>query len=289
MISQNDLNNWEANDYLDTVILHSIAILSSLTLDEVKELDLIMKKYSAEILSEVSYLRTYIDFVMDNITTLQQDLYLPEIIDNNADVRNVTFNALSIANLQMLISKVGTDLTETKGKIEASYDLPADSLSIYTDANIEEGINFTEEKATSPIILKYYEGKVFLRKTVSLFEDFSATKKYYDEADLSGQHSFVDKLSSILDTNGALMQSKMLVNTTTEEIIDACLVTFCVYLEYDFDSPQSVELFLSRIYSKIKEDIITALKNHLGSPINPVSRFNTKGELNVSLYTYNHL
>jgi hypothetical protein len=263
MLTQNDLLNWEKNDYLDKVILHSIAMLNSLTLTEIKEFDLIMKTYSAELLSEISYMRTYIDFVMDNLSTLQQDLYLPDIIDNNANVRNITFNALSMANLQLVISKVAASLTDIKGKIEDVYDLPSDSLSIYSDQNVEQGINFVEEKTKSPAALKYYEGKVFLRKTVSLFEDFSVTKNYYDEADFSGQYSFVDKLNYLLNLSSIIMQNKLSVNSTTEELMDSALTVFCTYDEYNFVDRQSIDLFLSRNYSKIKEDIIVALKNHL--------------------------
>lgn len=263
MISRSDLTNWETNDYLDKVILHSIAILSSLTLSETKELDVIMKKYSCEILSEISYLSTYIEFVMDNLTTLQQDMYLPEIIDNNANVRNITFDALFIANYQALINKFTSNLSIIKDKIEKSYDLSVDSLSMYTDANIEQGINFVQTKSTMPMNLKYYEGKVFLRKMVSLFEDFSATKNYYDDADYSGQYSFIDKFNSILDNNVTAMQTKILLNSVIEEIIDSCLVTFKTYIEYGFPTRESVDLFLNRKYSKIKEDIIKALKNNL--------------------------
>lgn len=263
MITQDDLKNWQTNDYIDKIVLHSIAMLSSLTLKETKDFNLIIKTYSAELLSETSYMRTYIEFVMDNLSTLQQDLYLPEIIDNNASVRNTTFNALSIANLQLIISKVAASLTEIKGMIEKSYDLPENSLSIYTDQNIEQGINFVNEKATSSIALKYYEGKVLLRNTVSLFENFSTAKNYYDDTDFSGQYSFIDKLNYLLDTSSSVMQNKLLINSVTEELIDSALAVFCSYEEYSFPDKQSVDLFLSQKYSKIKEDIITALKNHI--------------------------
>lgn len=263
MITRDDLTNWETNDYLDKVILHSVAILNSLTLNEIKELDTIMKKYSVEILSEISYFKTYIGFVMDNFATIQQDVYLPEIINDMSNVRNITYDALSIANYQILISKVAASTTFTKDKIEKAYDLPVDSLSIYTDANIEQGINFVEAKSNSPVSLKYYEGKVFLRRLVSIFEDFSATKNYYDDADFSGQYSFVDKFGSILDGHANLMQNKVLLNSTIEEIIDSCLVTLITYEEYGFTSKESIDLFLNRKYSKIKEDVVTALKNHL--------------------------
>jgi hypothetical protein len=59
------------------------------------------------------------------------------------------------------------------------------------------------------------------------------------------------------------MQNKVLLNSTIEEIIDSCLVTLITYEEYGFTSKESIDLFLNRKYSKIKEDVVTALKNHL--------------------------
>jgi hypothetical protein len=194
---------------------------------------------------------------------MQRDIYIKTILDSIEDIRHTTFDALSVNELQVLINTMVATLDKSKVALESAYDLPTNSISIYNDANIEQGIDYENKKNDSPIILKYYEGKLFFKKVVSIVEDFTVTKSLYDDIDFSEQYSFVDKFSNVLDRNTNAMQNKILLNNKLDEIIDSCTVAESVFAEYALTSRQSKDLFLGRKYSKIREDILIALKNHL--------------------------
>lgn len=261
MITLNDANT--DNIHLNTCITGSIPLINLFSLNMIGQLRLIAVNYNAEILSTVSLMDTQMRLMLDNFTTIQNDMFVSTIMNNIMNSRNINMNALSIISLQTIIDAAVNNLSELKTKIEDTYHIQQNSLSIYSDLNSESGINYLDEKSNSPIIFNYYEGKVLLKKIISLISGSATIHTKYNDNEQSLGYSFIDKSNNTLDSLTKEMQQKILLSDSLEEIVDSCTVASATIQKYDLQTQAEADLFLSRKYSIIKENVIIALREYL--------------------------
>lgn len=279
MINLDYIKKYPNSDYLNRCIIYALTFINLLNRERINKLDLIVKNYNAQMLAQISLLRTKIYFIMDNITTIHKNNYINELADNLYSTKTMTFDALSIVDLQEIINDITKKLIEIRDKVEVS-EIPNDSPMPYhaLSSIFEENkvgtmdSEFLKYKNTIPLYFNYYEGKNTLKKISSLLKDFSNMRNKIIQDETSMSFSFVSKMKLLVSSEVNKMQNMVVSSEGLTQINDSCIIANAIYEEFDFvdfknykefDDKITIEIFLARKYSEVKKDVMKALENNL--------------------------
>jgi hypothetical protein len=263
MIIRQDVSGAFISPYVEKCIVYSIPIINSLSLSNIKSFYTLIVNYHARILSDISLYKLYASLMMHNFTNIQRDAYLLNVIDNLLDIRKTTKETLNIQDVQRISKIMHEKLSDLRVKIEDFYQIPRNSLTLFEDIPVEVTLNYNELKYKSPTVFNFYEGRVLYKEVLSLMTDFAVNKGIYEDHNLSSKFSFIDKFNNVLLYITKEINHKLNTDDFLEKLGDSCNIAQKVVSHYGIFTQTSIDLFLGREYSKIKEDIITALKNTL--------------------------
>jgi hypothetical protein len=150
-----------------------------------------------------------------------------------------------------------------KTKIETLYSLAPGSLSLYNYDSIEEGINLSQEKSNTPVVLTYVEGKAVLRKLTSIVQTFIEIKSNVEDNDATLHSGLSSKNDSILTQRANELKSMIEASQNLEALKDSCFLAIVAYTDCNLNSKVAVDTFVSRRFTAIKDDILRESAKYL--------------------------
>lgn len=249
------------SDYANRMITNSIATLGSISYSKMIELRQLMTVYISEILSEISLHTAKTNILIHSFAKIQDEEYLQRVYEDMLDIKHTSNDVIQIDTLQLITQDIENNLNNIRSKIEDTYELSENSISIYNDDPVENGIDYTVLKFSSPIIFKYYEGKILFRK-ITDFTKIISDVKNENESDVETiGNTYLGKLTRILENSSNAIQKKLELRSLSAEIKDIVLIAKSTYDYYDLGVSNKLDLFLGRSYEKIKDDIIEVIEN----------------------------
>jgi hypothetical protein len=250
-------------EYFNTCITNAVPLIKSFSLADLEQLSNIIVNYNAEILSTMSILNRYIYLMIHNIVNLESGTYAEDLGRMMLPISN---SYLNVTNMNVLKGKIDTMvlvLNILKTKIETLYSLAPGSLSLYNYDSIEEGINLSQEKSNTPVVLTYVEGKAVLRKLTSIVQTFIEIKSNVEDNDATLHSGLSSKNDSILTQRANELKSMIEASQNLEALKDSCFLAIVAYTDCNLNSKVAVDTFVSRRFTAIKDDILRESAKYL--------------------------
>lgn len=243
-------------EYIESCIKSSIAEIANLDRGKISLLLQVSNQCYADMLSEISVMTKIAYFAIDNYANINSDT-LSSLMENEKLVfAKGTFSNTNIGSIQAIIKTFTNSLSSAQDELITVHNLTPGSLNMFNSDAIEANVNFKQGEQSSPLMFKYYEGKITLNIAIKLIKVYTDLKDIFDSNRKSLSILTTDKAGDVLvyfqNTIKGLVQDL----NDIQFIIDSSKLACLVFDKFLLSNDKYYNSFLSRNYDTIRNDVV---------------------------------